>query len=331
MRIALDAMGGDRAPQVTVAGAVAASRDFNVGLFLVGKEEQLRAELGHHDIDGLDINVVNATQEIAMHEHPAEAVRTRPDNSMSVALQLVRDGKADAFVTCGNTGGALAAALLTLGRLHGVKRPVLATPFPHRHGYCLLLDIGANADCKPLYLQQFAIMGSVYSENIMGVVRPRVALIANGEEAGKGNQLVQETFTLLENSGELYFVGNVEPKELFVGKADVVVTDGFTGNVLLKTSEAVASMLVDLIKEKGKHHPLALGGLLLAKPVFKEVAARLDYREYGGAVLLGVDGIVLVGHGRSDELGVRNAIRAAYRAVKGDLLAKIKDKMRLTR
>jgi len=329
VKIALDAMGGDHAPEVTVAGAVAAARDFGIGIYLVGKEAVLREQLARHDTTGLDLTVVSASQEIAMHEHPAEAVRTRPDNSMSVAMRLVKESRADAFVTCGNTGGALASALLTLGRLKEIKRPALATPFPHREGYCLLLDIGANADCKPLYLQQFALMGSVYVQALLDIPRPRVALVSNGEEAGKGNQLVQETFALLEQMSALNFIGNVEGKEIFAGKADVVVTDGFTGNVLLKTAEAVASMLTDLIKEAAKQRPMAAMGLLLAKPALKSVGARLDYREYGSAVLLGVNGIVMVGHGRSDTLGVRNAIRAAYRAVNSNVLEKISQQVKI--
>ncbi len=329
VKIALDAMGGDHAPEVTVAGAMDAARDFGIGLYLVGKEAMLQEQLARYDTTNLDLTVIPATQEIAMWEHPAEAVRTRPDNSMSVAMRLVKEGRADAFVTCGNTGGALAAALLTLGRLKGIKRPALATPFPHRQGYCLLLDIGANATCKPLYLQQFAIMGSVYAQALLDRPRPRVALVSNGEEAGKGNALVQETFALLEQMPSLYFVGNVEGKEIFAGKADVVVTDGFTGNVLLKTAEAVASMLTDLVKKEAKQRPAAAVGLLLAKPALEAVAARLDYREYGSAVLLGVDGIVMVGHGRSDSLGVRNAIRAAFRAANSNVLKKISNQIKI--
>ncbi len=322
-RIALDAMGGDHAPGVVVEGGIWAARDFDITLILVGPEERIREEMARHNHAGLDIQVVHAPQWIAMDEHPATAVRAKPQNSMSVALQLVKRNEADAFVTCGHTGAALAASLFTLGRIKGIKRPALTTVFPTRTGHCFILDIGANADCKPEYLQQFALMGTVYARHVFDIASPRVGLLSIGEEGGKGNTLVQETFSLLESMETITFVGNVEPKEVLAGHADVVVTDGFTGNIFIKTSEAVASMLLEVIKEEIKQRPLAMVGAALARPAFKSAHARLDPREYGGAPLLGVNGLVIVGHGRSDAYAVRNAVRAGVRGVKADIVNRV--------
>lgn len=322
-RIVLDAMGGDHAPEVTVEGGLWAARDFDVSLLLVGPEKRVRNELEKHESEGLDVRIVHASEWIRMEEQPATAVRAKPHNSMSVGLQLVKRGEADAFVTCGHTGAALAASLFTLGRIRGVKRPALTTIFPTRRGHCFILDIGANADCKPEYLQQFAVMGSIYARHVFDVSEPRVGLLSIGEEGGKGSILVQETFALLENMPDIHFVGNVEPKEVLAGIADVVVTDGFTGNIFIKTSEAVAAMLLEVIKAEIKRRPLAVAGALLAKGAFKAAHGRLDPREYGGAPLLGVNGIVIVGHGRSDAYAVRNAVRMGIRAVEGDIVARV--------
>jgi glycerol-3-phosphate acyltransferase PlsX len=218
----------------------------------------------------------------------------------------------------------LAAALFYLGRIKGVKRPALSSVFPTRKGPCFMLDLGANADCKPEYLLQFAIMGSLYSERVLGKTNPRVAIVSNGEEEGKGSILVQETYPLLKASG-LNFVGNIEGKDIPAGVADVIVTDGFTGNVIIKLSEGVAGFLLDILKEEIKSRPLATAGALLAKPAFEQVRKRLDYREYGGGPLLGVDGIVIVGHGRSDSLAIKNAIRVAKQAVAEGTLQAICD------
>ncbi len=325
MKIALDVMGGDHAPQVTVEGAVRAARDFGVTVVLVGPEETTRQELARLDTAGLDLPIVHAPEWVRMDEHPATAVRAKRRNTMTVGLELVKQGEVDAFVTCGHTGAALAASLFTLGRIRGIKRPALTTIFPTRKGHCFILDIGANADCKPEYLQQFAIMGTVYARHVFDVAQPRVGLLSIGEEGGKGNALVQEAFALLETTSGIDFVGNVEPKEVLAGEADVVVTDGFTGNIFIKTSEAVAAMLMDVIKEEIKQRPLAVAGALLAKPAFKATYARLDPREYGGAPLLGVNGIVIVGHGRSDAYAVRNAVRMGIRAVEGDIVNRTRE------
>jgi glycerol-3-phosphate acyltransferase PlsX len=238
---------------------------------------------------------------------------------------LLRRREADAFFTAGNSGGALAAALFRLGRIRGIRRPALSTVFPSRtpQGFCFILDIGANADCKPEYLLQFAMMGSVYAERVLGVPNPRVAIVSNGEEEGKGNQLVLDTVPLLKAS-PLNFVGNAEGKDIIWGVADVIVTDGFTGNVIIKLAEGVSKFLMDVLKENLTARSMSKVGAMLAKPAFDDVKRRLDYREYGGAPLLGIDGVVIVGHGRSDALAVRNAIQVAAQTVENSVMDAIK-------
>ena len=324
MRIVVDAMGGDHAPAVVVEGAVQAARDLDVELILVGQRGAVQTELDKFDTAGLSLTTYHASQVIEMHEHPAAAVKAKKDSSMVVGMDLVKQHQADAFFTAGNSGGALAAALFRLGRIRGIKRPALSTVFPSQtpQGYCFLLDIGANADCKPEWLLQFAIMGSVYAERVLGVANPRVAIVSNGEEEGKGNQLVRETVPLLRAS-TLNFVGNAEGKDIPWGLADVIVTDGFTGNIVIKLSEGVSRFLMDVLKKEITSSSVSKMGAMLAKPAFDEVKRRLDYREYGGAPLLGVDGAVIVGHGRSDALAIRNAIRVAAQTVENSVLEAI--------
>jgi len=324
MKIVVDAMGSDRHPQPDVEGAVQAAREYGVDIVLVGKKEIVEPELAKHDLSGLGVSVVHCSQVIEMKEHPAVAVKSKKDSSMVVGMGLLKDRLVDAFVSAGNSGGVLAAALFYLGRIKGVKRPALSSVFPTRKGPCFMLDLGANADCKPEYLLQFAIMGSLYAERVLGIPNPRVALVSNGEEEGKGSILVQETYPLLKASG-LNFVGNAEGKDIPAGLADVIVTDGFTGNVIIKLSEGVAGFMLDIIKEEIRSRPLASAGALLAKPAFEQVRKRLDYREYGGGPLLGVDGIVIVGHGRSDSLAIKSAIRVAKQAVAEGTLQAIRD------
>lgn len=314
MKIAVDAMGGDHAPAVVVEGAVEAGRAFPAEIVLVGREEAIRAELARHDLTGLPLSVVHASQVIEMKEHPAAVVKTKPDSSMSVALRLVKDGAADAFVTAGNTGGALIAALFTLRRIRGIRRPALATVYPTMKGFCLLLDVGANTDCKAEWLLQFALMGSAYAERVMGLPNPRIGLVSNGEEETKGSQLVQEAHRLLRASG-LNFIGNVEGKDIAPHMADVVVTDGFTGNVIIKLSEGLGTMMKAMIREEITRDPVSSIGGLFAKRAFDRVAVRTDYSEYGGGALLGVNGVVIVAHGRSNARAIRSAIRVAIRAV----------------
>ncbi len=322
MRIVVDAMGGDYAPGEIVSGAVQAARDFGGEIILVGREAEVKAALG--DNARLPaIRIVHASDVIDMDEHPANAVKNKPDSSMVVGMKLVKAGEADAFVSMGNTGGALAAALFNLGRIKGVQRPALAALFPVKDGWAVMLDMGANADVRPDWLVQFGMMGSVYAERVLGVTRPRVGLVSNGEEETKGNQLVQEAHALFKAS-PLHFVGNVEGKDVMLGHAaDVVVTDGFTGNIILKFAEAIAKMMRDVIREEIKRDPVSAVGGLMAKRAFDRVAARLDDSEHGGAPLLGVNGVVIIGHGRAKAYAVRNAIRTARQAVEKNIVAEI--------
>lgn len=324
MRIVVDAMGSDAHPVPDVAGAVLAAREFDDVIFLVGDTRQIEAELKKYDVTGLTIEVVHASQVIKMTDKPSKASRTKKDSSMHVGLNLVKEGKADAFVSAGNTGGILAVAMLhTLRRIRGVMRPALGVIFPLSNNP-LLIDNGANADAKPELLLQFAMMGSHYVERVRGVINPRVALISNGEEEGKGNQLIQQSIPVLAKSS-INFIGNVEPKEFIQGKTDVGVTDGFTGNVILKTAEAVASYMKTMIRDEIRAGPLTSIGGLLAKPAFDRVSKRLDPDEVGGAPLLGVNGVVIVGHGRSNAYAIKQAIDQARRAVRSDIVGAIRD------
>ena len=321
MKIVVDAMGGDHAPAVVVDGAVQAARDLGLEIILVGRREEVEPELAGYDTAGLAISLRHASEVIEMDDHPAAAVKAKKDSSMVVAMEMVKRGLADAFYTAGNSGGALAAALFRLGRIRGIKRPAISTIFPSLtpQGYCFILDIGANADCKPEYLVQFAHMGSIYAERVLGVSNPRVAIVSNGEEEGKGNQLVKETVPVLRAS-KLNFVGNAEGRDIPAGLADVFVTDGFTGNVIIKLAEGVSKMLLGILKEEITSSYVSKAGGLLAKPAFDKVKGRLDYREYGGAPLLGVDGPVIIGHGRSDARAIRNGIRMAAQTVENGVV-----------
>lgn len=325
MIITLDAMGGDFAPEASVHGAIWAARDFDVEIQLVGNLTVMEAELAKHDITGLKLSLIPASEVIEMDDPPAEAVRNKKDASMNVAINQVKTGQSQAFVTAGNSGGALAAALFGLGRIKGIKRPALSTIFPTiaEPGFCFILDVGANTDVKPEYLYQFALMGAVYSERVLGVANPRVGLVSTGEEEGKGSKLVIETAQLLKQA-PFNFVGNVEGKDIPAGLADVVVTDGFTGNVILKLSEGVAKLILETIKEEFTTRPLAKAGAILARGAFRSIKKRLDYRELGGGALLGVDGVVIITHGRSDAYTIRNAIRAAKTAVENKIIEAIK-------
>jgi glycerol-3-phosphate acyltransferase PlsX len=319
MRIVVDAMGSDTHPFPEIQAVVQAVERWQDPIFLVGPEAELRKRVDLYPKRAHLIEIVHAPEVLEMTDKPARSARGKADNSMAVAVDLVKDGRADAFVTAGNTGGAMATALFRLGRLQGVKRPAVAPFFPVKEGRALVIDIGANTDCKPLFLLQFAQMGALYVERVLGIRNPKIGLLSNGEEAGKGNQLVKETYPLLDESG-LNFIGNVEPKEVYAGQADVVVTDGFYGNIFLKTSEAVASFLTSVIKEEITSGLMTSLGGLLAKPAFDRVGDMLDPAEYGAAPLLGVDGLVFIGHGRSDDRALLNAIHAARQAVESDFM-----------
>ena len=325
MKIALDAMGSDAHPVPDVAGAVLAARAYGVAVILVGDENKIKAELAKRDTRGLDLPIVHTPIAIGMTEH-VDAVKSKKDASMNLAVKLVREKQADAFVTAGNTGAAMAAAIAgpyLLGRIKGIKRPALTTTLPTATGRVLLLDIGANADVKPEFLYQFALMGSIYAEKGMGIAKPRVALLSNGEEEGKGPQVVRDAFALLKTS-PLNFIGNVEGRDIPKGSADVIVCDGYVGNVVIKLSESLAQTLVGFIKDEIKKRPLAVLGALLAAPAFNALRARLDPSEVGGGILLGVDGVVIIGHGSSDAKAIKNAIRVAKEAVEGNVVELIR-------
>jgi glycerol-3-phosphate acyltransferase PlsX len=324
MRIILDAMGSDTHPLPEIQAAIKASQSFGAEILLVGPADLLRENMKATSGGTTKIRIIHAPEVIEMTDKPAENARRKAQNSMAIGMELIKSGDGDAFVTAGNTGGAMATALFTLGRIRGVKRPALTALFPVTGGHCVVSDIGANAECKPEYLLQFAIMGSIYAEKVLGKTSPRVGLLSNGEEAGKGNLLVKETYPLLVNSG-LNFIGNVEGKELFSGQADVVITDGFTGNVLLKSSEAVAKFLVDLLRQELMGSFQTKVGALLAKPAFSVLKKTMDPAEVGAVPLLGIDGLVFVGHGRSDAHALVNAIRVARQAVEVKLLAALTD------
>ncbi|MEW6232536.1 MAG: phosphate acyltransferase PlsX [Chloroflexota bacterium] len=326
MKIVLDAMGGDRAPAVVVEGAVQAAREYGAEIILVGRQDTLEPELEKYDLAGLSLPIVHASQVVEMEEHTL-AVKEKKDSSLNVGMKLVQAGQAQAFVSAGNSGAVMAAALFNLGRIKGIERPALGTVYPTVRGKCFLLDIGVNTDCKPEYLLQFAIMGSAYWERVFGVPNPRVGLVSNGEEEGKGSMLARDAYQLLKQS-ELNFVGNVEGKDVPLGLADVAVTDGFTGNVMIKLSEGVAEMLVGFLKEEIKKRPLATAGAMLAKPAFEALRKRLDYSEYGGGPLLGVDGVVIVAHGRSNAYAIKNAVRVAKEAVDRKLVEAIREGVR---
>jgi len=314
MKIVLDAMGGDFGPAPNVEAAVSAAREFGWEIALVGRQELIRPLLVRHNTANLHLPIVHASEVIEMGEHPAQAVKTKKNSSMVVGMQMVRNGDADAFVTMGNTGGALAAALFHLGRIQGIQRPALSAVFPTAKGWVLLLDVGANADCKPEYLLQFALMGSVYAERVMGIRAPQVGLVSNGEEETKGSELVQQAHALLKQA-PINFIGNVEGRNLPAGSAHVFVTDGFTGNVMVKLAEGVSELIKGLLREEIMRTPRSKIGGLLIKDALERISKRSDYQEIGGAPLLGVDGVVIIGHGRSQARAIRSALMRAAEAV----------------
>jgi phosphate acyltransferase len=321
MRVALDAMGGDYAPREIVAGGAEAVRDLNVDVILVGPEERLRHEIRAGGFG--DLRVVDAPDVIGMAEAPAMALRRKRRSSIAVALELVRRGEADAMVSAGNTGAVMAAALLTLRPIEGIDRPAIAAVLPTQRGRALMLDAGANVDCRPKHLLQFAVMGSVYAQRVMGVPSPRVGLLSNGEEDTKGNELVIRAAELLRRS-ELRFIGNVEGRGVFAGDADVVVCDGFVGNAVLKFGEGLALGIFSLLREELSRGLLVRFGVALARPRLRALARRLDHTEYGGAPLLGVDGICIVSHGSSRARAVRNAIALAADSVRSQMVEAIR-------
>lgn len=325
MNIVLDVMGGDHGPAEIIAGAIEAARAYNVTISLVGKPDLIKAELAKQNTAGLKLPVIPATQVIEMEDKPANVVRAKPDSSMVVGCKLVRSGEAQAFVTAGNTGGAMACGMFVVGRIQGILRPALISPFPTHKGFCVILDIGANADVRPEHLQQFAIMGNIYAKHVMGVNNPVVRILSNGEEEGKGNQTVIGAFNVLAATPGINFKGNVESKEIVEGGADVVVTDGFTGNIFIKTAEATAKLMQRVMVEELTAGPISSMGAFLAQAALRRLRTRMDDSQYGGAVLLGLDGIVVVAHGRSRANAIRHAIRVAKQGIEENLIRKIGD------
>ncbi|MFC1767339.1 phosphate acyltransferase PlsX [Candidatus Margulisiibacteriota bacterium] len=313
-RIALDAMGGDYAPKEIVKGAVEASNEIGINIILVGIEDQLRYELSkypHHE----NISIQHASEMIGMNESPAQAVKQKKDSSVNVAISMLKRGIVEGVVSAGNTGALMTASLFGLGRIKGIDRPAIATIFPSSAGDILLMDMGANVDCKPKHLVQFAKMGSIYAEQVMHVHNPKIGLLNIGEEPEKGNELTISTYPLLKKENTINFTGNVESKEILKGKVNVVVCDGFTGNLILKFSESLATMIYDLLKEEISKHPLSKAGALLLLPAFKRLQKRIDYDELGGALLLGVNGLVMKAHGRSKAKAIKNTIKVANEAI----------------
>ena len=309
--IALDAMGSDRAPRPEIEGAIQAARHYGVRVLLVGPEATIRAELARHaGAADLPLEIVHASEVITMEDKAAQAFRAKRDSSMRVGLRLVREGRAAGFITAGNTGAAMATAKMVLGALPGVDRPALAATFPTAPGTpATLLDVGANVDCTPQNLEQFAVMGEIYYRSMFGR-RPRVGLLSIGEEETKGNQLTRESFPLL-NQLPIHFIGNVEGRDLFNGHVDVIVADGFVGNVALKISEGVAALVRDALKESLKATITRQVGYLLSRSAFSDFKKRIDHTEYGGAPLLGVKGVCIITHGSSNANAIKNAVRVA--------------------
>ena len=334
VKIAVDAMGSDKYPIPDITGAVLAAREFGVEIILVGDENIIKPVLDSQKWENLPIRIIHAPEMLTMQDKGMSLVlkarRPNSRNSMAVGIDLLKSGEAQAFVTAGNTGAASVTAYFRLGTISGIDRPALAPVFPTAKGSCIVLDVGANPDVKPENLLQFAIMGKVYAEKVRGISNPKIGLISNGEEAGKGNQLVKDTYPLLAAS-KLNFVGNVEGKEVIGGEVDVAVTDGFTGNIMLKASEAVAKLIVDKIKEKIKSGSLLtkIGGILV-KSSMGEIKKLLDPSEEGAAPLLGVNGLVFIGHGRSDSTAIKNAIRIARQAVDADILSSIQNEIEIS-
>jgi glycerol-3-phosphate acyltransferase PlsX len=325
--IAVDAMGGDHAPRAEVEGAILAARELGVRILLVGVEEKIRHELGRHNVRNLPIEVVNAAEVITMSDSPSQAFRRKKNSSAHVAARLVHDGKAEALVSAGNTGAIMTVARFILGTLAGVDRPALAAAFPNmKEKFSVILDVGANVDSKPEQIEQFAVMGEIYYRAIFGTKRPRVALLSIGEEEMKGNDLTREAAALLKNL-PMNFVGNVEGRDVFRGDVDVIVCDGFIGNIALKISEGLVEHIGAMLKKAIKSSLASQVGYVLSKQAFDSFRKRTDSSETGGAPLLGVRGITIIGHGRSNPTAIKNAIRVAAELCRARVNEKIEQEL----
>jgi len=331
MKVALDAMGGDNAPQINIVGAIDALKSFPKlsHLFLVGDEEVLKSEslkLGLN-LNDSRVSIVHAPEVVGMSEAGAKSVRRKRQSSISIAMDLVKEGTADAFVSAGNTGAAVAAATLKLRCLKGIDRAGIASPLPNEHGICNILDAGANPESKPEHLVAYAIMGSAYARYVLGVAEPKIGLMSNGEEDEKGTAFTKETFKRLRATPGINFVGNVEGHDLFETKLDIVLCDGFVGNIVLKTVEATAKAVSKWLKQEIKETPIRIAGAILAQGAFKALKAKSSYETYGGSPLLGVNGVVIIAHGSSTGLAVRNAIRVAVETVEHKINPRIEEAM----
>jgi phosphate acyltransferase len=322
MHIAVDAMGGDHAPQVNVDAAIAASREFGIRTLLVGNASRLQKLVEESGYRGSDLEIVDAAEVITMEDPATAAVRRKRNSSIRIAANCVRDGRAEGLVSAGHTGAAMVSAKMVIGTIEGVDRPALAAVLPNISGHCLLLDVGANPDAKTQHFKEFAVMGSIYAQLVFGKDSPSIGLMSIGEEDTKGTDRTKEAFKTLKETG-LNFIGNVEGRDVFNGTVDVIVTDGFTGNVILKVSEALAEMVEKLLREEIKRTLQASVGFLLSRSAFRSFRQRLDYSEYGGAPMLGVKGCVIICHGRSSAKAIKNAIRFAAEFSRRGLAQKI--------
>jgi len=324
--IAVDAMGGDGAPQVIVRGALEAVTDSGISIRLVGPQKRLRRELGRFRFLPSGLELVDAPEVVGMNDPAISVLRGKKRSSLNVCAELVREGRAAAMVTAGNTGAAWVAAKAALGMIDGVDRPALAAVVPKKEGHTLVLDVGANMECKPHQLVQFAVMGSFYAEAVLGVDSPKVGLMSVGEEENKGGPRARERNRVLKAAG-INFTGNVEGGDVFNADVDVIVCDGFTGNVILKVAEGFGEMVVGMLMDEARQSPMYGAGLLMAKGAFRNLRSRVDYSEYGGAPLLGVDGACLVGHGRSSAKAIRNAVHFAASYASSGVIERIGDKI----
>jgi len=328
MKIIVDAMGGDHAPEVVIEGAIAAIREYaNTEVVLVGDEARIKSLLVKAGYCADKISVYHASEVIEMSESPANSVRKKRDSSVVVGLELVREGRGDAFFSAGNTGAVVCAATFSLRMLSGIERPGIGIITPTLKGIAMIIDVGANIDPKPMQLMQYGIMADAYMRHILNIANPQVGLLSIGEEEGKGTEFVKETYELFEKS-KLNFIGNVEGKDLFSGKCDIIVCDGFVGNVALKVSESLAEAMQVFLKRHIMSNPLGILGALLLRASFSRFKKQLDYSEYGGAPLLGVDGVVIIGHGRSNTKAIKNAIRVSKEEVERRFNEKITEAVR---
>jgi len=326
-RIAVDAMGGDNAPDAIVEGALLAAREYPVDILLVGKEEVVSEKLKQFGKGGAPhVEIVDAREVVEMEEAALTPIRKKRNSSIRVCANLVKERRADAMVSAGNTGAAMSSAYMVLGTIEGVSRPALAAILPNANGYTVLLDVGANVDSKAAYLREFAVMGHFYAQMLFGIAAPRVGLLSIGEEEGKGNELTKETFRVLKETG-LNFIGNAEGRDVFNGNCDVVVCDGFIGNVVLKASESLGEMVKKSLKRELTKNPLRMTGAFLIKGALQGLMQRMDYTEYGGAPLLGVNGGCIVCHGRSNAKAIKNAIRVARDFAVNEMDTKIRSKI----